>query len=95
MFLSMSSSGYVAMFIFTQLQSEQCTVTLVQAVQHFLAEAVEGIVFLFVTQQFRRIICDNVSATKPDTITAPASVSANSVNSLPVLILLMLSLENL
>ena len=27
---------------------------------------------------------ESVSATKPDTITAPASVQANSVNSLPV-----------
>ncbi len=33
---------------------------------------------------FEHIIGDSVSATKPDTITAPASVSANSVNSLPV-----------
>jgi hypothetical protein len=30
------------------------------------------------------IIGDSVSATKPDTSTAPARVSANSMNSLPV-----------
>ena len=30
------------------------------------------------------IIGDSVSATKPETITAPASVSANSTNSLPI-----------